>query len=277
MIDPDDGLLVAEDVGEWVFEKHERLRKYVDITSATRRKYTESTRTLRHPGGAIYIDLFCGPGRACIRETSQLIDGSPLVAFRSAIASGIPFTQVHLADIKPDFCAASVERIAKDGGVAFGYPGPAEDAAREIVSRLNPHGLHLAFLDPYNLAGLSFEIIRTLARAKHIDLLMHVSIQDIQRNSDRYTTEDCETFDAFAPGWRAEVNLNQNLHSVRVAVLQYWQKLLRELGFLDSRSELIRGDRNQRLYWLALASRHKIANYFWDEIRNTSGQRELKF
>jgi three-Cys-motif partner protein len=136
--------------------------------------------------------------------------------------------------------------------------------------------LHLAFLDPFNLSGLSFALIKTFAALKRIDLLMHVSVQDIQRNADWYTAEDCAIFDTFAPGWREEVDLNQNLTAIRIAVLNYWQKLLRHMGFLDSRWELIRGSRSQRLYWLALASREKIANYFWDEVRNTSGQGELE-
>lgn len=67
----EDGLPIDE-VGPWVKEKHERLRKYIDITSATRRKWIQG------PGGATYIDLFCGTGRAIIRDTNEKVDGSPL-------------------------------------------------------------------------------------------------------------------------------------------------------------------------------------------------------
>jgi hypothetical protein len=68
MVD-DDGLPLDE-VGAWAKEKHTRLRKYVDISSATRRKWTQG------PGGATYIDLFCGSGRSIIRDTQEKIDGS---------------------------------------------------------------------------------------------------------------------------------------------------------------------------------------------------------
>ena len=64
-----------DEVGPWAREKHERLRKYVDISRATRRKFVQGT------GGATYIDLFSGTGRAIIRGTSEKLDGSPLVAF----------------------------------------------------------------------------------------------------------------------------------------------------------------------------------------------------
>ena len=53
---PDDGLPIADDVGEWALEKHEPLRKYIDITRAVRRKYTEKLRADEFKGGATYID-----------------------------------------------------------------------------------------------------------------------------------------------------------------------------------------------------------------------------
>jgi three-Cys-motif partner protein len=72
----DDGLPIDE-VGAWAKEKHTRLRKYVGITSATRRKWIQGS------GGATYIDLFCGTGRAVIRDSGERINGSPLVAFEA--------------------------------------------------------------------------------------------------------------------------------------------------------------------------------------------------
>jgi len=176
--------LPITEVGEWVLKKHERLRKYIDITRATRRKYVQGR------GGAAYIDLFCGSGRARIRETGQIIDGSPLVAFKSAAAGKVPFSEIHIADLDSKHCDAAAQRISSAGGKAFRYVGRAEDTAQQIVSKLNPEGLHFAFLDPFNLESLAFEAIRSLARLKRIDLLLHVSSQDIQRNLDRYSASE---------------------------------------------------------------------------------------
>lgn len=276
MIDPEDGLPIADDVHDWALEKHQRLEKYVDITRKTRAKFTDPSRPMHYRGGTTYIDLFCGPGRAKVIETGRIVDGSPLVAFKSAKAGDEPYSEMHLADVDPAYSAAAIKRISKLGGNSFGYTGRAENTVKEIVGRLNPNGLHFAFLDPYNLANLSFETIRSLAKVKRIDLLMHVSVQDLQRNSDRYTSEEYKTFDLFAPGWRNAVDLNQGLKSIRAGVLVHWKSLVQGLGFLDMRSmELITGTKKQRLYWLAFVSRHKIANDFWDKIRNISGQREF--
>ena len=277
IVDPSDGLPLA-DVGSWALEKHERLRKYIDIARATRWKYVDPSRPANYRGGATYIDIFCGPGRARVEGGCEIIDGSPLVAFKAAREGKAPFSDLHLADINGDFAEASAKRIAALGGAATIYVGRAEDTARSIVQRISPYGLHLAFLDPFNLAGLSFDVIRTLAVAKHMDILMHVSVQDMQRNADRYTSEDATAFDAFAPGWREKVDLNQSLNGIRASVLAYWESLVIDLGFLGVRSvELVRGSKNQRLYWLAFVSRHRIANEFWDKVRNVSGQKGWNF
>lgn len=261
--------LPIEEVGEWALEKHERLRKYIDITRATRRKYVQGS------GGATYIDLFCGSGRARIRETDQIIDGSPLVAFKSAAAGKVPFSEIHIADLDSKHCDAAVQRISSAGGQAFGYVGRAEDTAREIVSRLNPEGLHFAFLDPFNLESLSFEAIRCLARLKRIDFLLHVSSLDLQRNLERYSASETSPLDSFAPGWRSKVNLNEAVRTIRQSLFAYWQSKMQELGFPQSRAELVTGHQNQKLYWLVFLSRSEFANGLWDKIRIISGQREL--
>ena len=270
----EDELPIA-DVGEWALEKHERLKKYVDITRAPRRKYTVPTAAFPSVAGAAYIDLFSGPGRARVRETGELIDGSPLVAFKAAQLSGVQYSDIHLGDLDGSYVAAAAMRIKEAGGFAHAHIGTAEETATKIVSALNPKGLHFAFLDPFNLEALTFETIRVLSRLEHVDLLLHVSIQDLQRNSDRYTGLEASQFDAFAPGWREAVDLNQSVASFRAAMIAYWQSLIGELGFAGSRVEQVVGSKRQRLYWLAYFSRHPLGNDMWDKIRNLSGQGEM--
>lgn len=268
----DDDKLPVADVGEWAWEKHERLRRYVDITRAVRRKYTKG------PGGATYIDLFCGPGRARISETGEIIDGSPLVAFKTAVETKVPFTQIHIADIDPESTNASIQRIAAAGGHAIGYTGRAENTAQQVISRLNPYGLHFAFLDPFNLESLSFPAIATLAKMKHMDLLLHVSVQDLQRNLDRYINATSSPLDAFAPGWRAKIDLNQSPKAIRAALFAYWQSQMGNLGYPEPRGvELVRGTKQQRLYWLVFLSKHELGNEFWNKIRHIGGQGNFDF
>jgi three-Cys-motif partner protein len=172
----DDGLPLDE-VGAWAKEKHERLRKYVDISRPTRRKFIQG------PGGATYIDLYCGSGRAILRETGEKIDGSPLVAFKSSRDGGVEFSDMYIADASEHLCRAAEQRLIRAGGRPLLEVGPAEVTVGRIVKRLNPYGLHFAFLDPFNLRDLPFSVIETLGRLKRIDMLIHVRAQDLQRKS----------------------------------------------------------------------------------------------
>ncbi len=201
--------LPLDDVGPWTKNKHELLRKYIDISRAVRRKFVQGG------GGATYIDLYCGSGRAVIRDTGELVDGSPLVAFKSARDGGVGFSKLYIADADEEKCRAAERRILSAGGAPIVEVGQAEQTVSKIAKLLNPHGLHFAFLDPYNLEQLPFSVIETLARFKHMDMLIHVSAQDLQRNMDSYAMSGDGPLDRFAPGWRSTVDLNQSKQGTR--------------------------------------------------------------
>jgi three-Cys-motif partner protein len=269
MIDKD-GLIVDE-VGAWAKEKHERLRKYIVASSGARRKYLPPKGE-----GTSYIDLYSGSGRARIRETEEVIDGSPVVAFKCARDCNARFSEIHLADADPERRSAAVKRIAALRGFAFEHEGTAEDAVKKVCDHINPYGLHFAFLDPFNLQDLPFAVIAALARLNRMDLLIHVSAQDLQRNLERYTAEGDSRLETFAPGWRKAIDLSQSQSAIRAAILRYWRDSIAKLGITTSDGvELVSGDRNQRLYWLVFASRNEFAKTLWEDIRNISGQRQL--
>jgi three-Cys-motif partner protein len=95
-----DGLLVDE-VGSWALEKYRRLALY-DTLFAGGMKRRWDVR--------VYLDLFCGPGRASIRGTGQLVDTSPLIAL------GVPvrFDAYIFCDERPDAMAALRARVNRD-------------------------------------------------------------------------------------------------------------------------------------------------------------------
>jgi len=266
----EDGLL-REIVGEWALEKHERLKRYIDISKHARKKFISGP-----AASASYIDLFCGPGQSRVRDTKTVIDGSPLIAFKTAQDGGYPFTDIHLGDLNAEVVEAACTRIERSGGKARKYIGPAQATVDQIVKDAGKYGLHFALIDPYKLEALSFSIIRSLAQLSHIDMLLHVSAMDLQRNLDAYGKEDVAALDSFAPGWRSTIDhKSQTQQSARAAILNYWCGLVEQLGFSRPRYDLITGSKNQRLYWLAFISRKPIANQFWDKIRYISGQSDL--
>src|SRR5688500_7313081 len=105
--------LPASDVGIWTLEKHERLRKYIDSSRAARRKFTQRT----------YVDRYCGPGRSRVRETTEFVDGSPLVAWEAGNKHGAQFTEFLLADSNGAYLEAARTRLQSLGAKVRTFHG----------------------------------------------------------------------------------------------------------------------------------------------------------
>lgn len=271
--EPDEDGLPRAIVGPWVREKHARLEKYIGISDAVRKKFIG-------PGnaGATFIDLFCGPGRARIREETEIVNGSPLVAWEESVKRKSAFTEIHIADAERPLLDAAETRLQRIGAPVQCEPGSAVDTVDRVIRKLNRYGLHLAFLDPFSLGDLPFEVVKKLAAIKHMDILIHVSGLDLQRNLDTYIAQKNLALDEFAPGWRAHVDVSRPQRVVRAGILEHWKKLLTAEGMSTAETfERVTGSKNQPLYWLAFAARHPRAMEFWKKIVavTPSGQRSL--
>lgn len=261
LVDGDDGL-PAEEVGAWAKEKLEHLCRYIDISRGVRAKYLPPQGT----GGSCYIDLFCGPGRSLIRDTGEWVDGSPVAAWKKSRDSGAPFSKVIIADLDQTRLDAATKRLTALGAPVVPIFGPATETAFKALQKSAVYGLNFAFLDPFSIGALDFEIFKTLSRLKRIDILAHVSKMDLQRNLPGNLSAEEPQFDLFAPGWRHAVNLNQQHPAIRREVFEYWRGLVAATGIATSEeTKLITGSRGQHLYWLLLAAKHELAHKFWKE------------
>src|SRR5262245_60840712 len=193
----DDGLIV-EKVGSWTVETLTIVTDYAYESGCARKKYLGT--------GAAYIDPFCASGRSLIRDTAKFIDGSPVAAFKRALESPARFTSINISDGDEELLAAAATRLTAINAPVYPVAGPANEAIPKIVRSLDRYGLHLAFLDPYNLGALSYDLFEELAKLRNIDVIAHVSVSDLQRNAARYAEEDYDQFDKFAPGWRTEIS-----------------------------------------------------------------------
>jgi three-Cys-motif partner protein len=266
----DDGGLLVENVGPWAIDKLKIVTDYIQASSAARRRYLGS--------GAAYIDVFCGPGRSKIRTNGRFIDGSPVAAFSKAKGSLAPFTVMHISDADPELLSTAEKRLLNLGAPVRATPGPASATMPKIVQQLNSSGLHFAFLDPHNLGTLSFDLFESLAKLKRIDVIVHVSLSDLQRNADRYTSEAHDEFDRFAPGWRDHIRTDMNQGSLRAAIIQFWSDKVEALGLPRAEHcELIKGPQNQRLYWLIFLGKHELAHTLWSKISSSAKAPELDF
>jgi three-Cys-motif partner protein len=266
----DDKGLLVENVGPWAVDKLKIVTDYIQASGAARRRYLGS--------GAAYIDVFCGPGRSKIRTTGKLVDGSPVAAFSKAKGSLASFTVMHISDADPELLSSAEKRLIDLGAPVRATPGPASSAMPKIVQQLNSSGLHFAFLDPRNLGTLSFDLFERLAKLKRIDIIVHVSLSDLQRNADRYTSAAHDQFDKFAPGWRDHIRSDMNQEHLRAEILKYWSRRVMTLGLPRAKHcELIKGTKNQRLYWLIFLAKHKFAHTLWAKISSPAKAPQFDF
>lgn len=268
--DPSDGML-AEIVGEWVVnEKHPRLVNYIGASSGARKRF-------HSPGKASFIDLYCGPGRVTVRGSHEFNDGGIVAACKKARESGAPFSVVHVGDINPEFVEICSNRLRELGENVVTHVGPAEETVKKVRQHLDPYGLHLAYLDPYNLETLNFSVINELSALKRMDMMIHVSTQDLQRNLSRYVESEDSPLDSFAPGWRkAATNISLPNDGMRAEIIQHWLGLIRKLEMTPSDAfALVKGSRGQRLYWLMFVSRHPLPDKLWNSVRKLDNQGEL--
>lgn len=182
---------------------------------------------------------------------------------------------MYIADSDNERLQLAKRRLLSLGAPVEAFHGEAATTAKLIRAKLDPYGLHFAFVDPYNLGAFDFSVVETLSKRKRIDMLVHISKMDLQRNTWLNVQAQESAFDKFVPGWRSAVDLNQPYNAIRRAVFDLWKTKVVNLGMAASTDmQLITGSRGQHLYWLTLAARHELALAFW-KTATDSGQGEL--
>lgn len=110
-----------------------------------------------------------------------------------------------------------------------------------------------------------------------MDIIIHFSTLDLQRNLGKYLDQTDGPLDRFAPGWRAAVDKGGSELRRRALIYEHWCSLVERTGMTVCRddAQLVTGPGNQRLYWLVFAARHKKAREFWRAIKTVGKQRSL--
>lgn len=248
----------VDKVGEWVTEKHDALTYYVKICHGVRRKFSQWNE-------ATYVDLYCGSGKYITKCSSDPRPGSALAAALAARQQGSPFDRIFVADKDPIKAQSCCERLRELEFNARFFVGTSDLTCHEVLAELNPRGFHFVFLDPFSL-NMPFEVLRAFQQLKHVDLLVHVSEMDIQRNLEmELDNEGLGRLDAFAPGWRKHIDLLQPKRAMMQQYLDYWAALVESIGWKrPPEVRAVKNSRNRRIYHLALLSQNDdLAARFW--------------
>lgn len=174
-----------------------------------------------------------------------------------------------VGDLDGNRASACQSRLSSLGANAMAFTGPAVETVPEMVGRLPRTGtLCIAFVDPYNLSLLHFDMLATLAKLPNIDLIVHFSTMDLLRNADAELDPKRGRFDTTAPGWRDQPWANaSNKQSLPVALESYWRSKVEALGFnCSSTRPLISNDRHREIYRLAFFARHDLPHKLWKDV-----------
>ena len=249
----------SDGVGGWVPEmKHKFLAKYIEGTRQARKKFPQR----------VYVDLFCGPGRIQVKGESITRHGGALVAWQHSRLSSAAFTSCLVGDLDSARASACADRLRAFGAPVQVFEGAAEATVDRVVRAIPKGALCLAYLDPYNLQYLTFNVIEKLATLKHVDFAVHFSTMDLRRNLLMEYNPDRARFDLTAPGWRDHIDPRAFVRGdADELFFDYWCGLVTSLGFkISQRMPLIRDEGNRPLYHLVFFSRHAFPNRIWDDV-----------
>lgn len=268
--DPYDGK-PAMAVGDWALDKIVRVARYIDCARAARRKFSSFS-------SCSFVDAFSGPGRLYLREARKFADGSPLAAWNISKEKNVPLDLVAVADLDEAAVTVCEFRLKVLGAPVKSFVGSADVTIPEIAKVLDRKGLHLAFLDPFNLGALTFDLIEKLASMRHVDFLIHFSTYDSKLNLIDYIREKDPRLERIAPGWQGKVDVKQSPKSIRHAFLKHWISNVQGLGFKcgDDLPE-VKNTQGQDLYRLVFFSRNDFALHCWKEASGLSRQIRLQF
>lgn len=155
---------------------------------------------------AVFIDLFCGPGKCVIRDDGREIDGGGLRVIKLEKA---PFNEYVFSDIDGENIEAFKKRIINNGRSIF-KQGDSNEQVKNIVAYLKKSKYskyHFAYIDPFAPSGLKFETLKELAQFQRMDMLIHFPIGAIKRNIDNWQDRTDTILDSFlgTTVWRDRV------------------------------------------------------------------------
>ena len=259
-LDPADDLPVHDGGQLWSLEKLSLIERYTKISSKVRRKFLPP-----RGYGANYIDLYCSFGRIRMKDSADLVDGSALAAVKAA-QEDAPFSGVYIADLDADKASVCAERLRSIGASVSHFVGPSTETVEQILPLLRPGSLNFCVLDPYGL-NLPLALIDRLISVDRMDVMVLVSAMELQRNLKFFLSGENDTLDHFAPGWRDCFEPGESESAIRTKIMQYWRGLLEERGLSIANTwKMVRGLKNQPLYWFGLFGKHPLAAEFFDKI-----------
>ena len=264
----DDGLEMNEAVGSWSFDKYALLQMYIDMFS---RSMTGKWPAL------CFLDLYAGAGLSRIKDTGEILKGSPLLALEAPV----PFSQYIFCEKEPKKLQALRNRSSRYKGVTL-IGGDCNERIGDILQAMPKAGLSLCLIDPYDLS-INMSTLRLIAEHGKTDFLCLIATgTDANRNLSNYEDPRSKKIERFLgdPVWRVLWDQAKSSNESFVDFLaRRFGAGMEALGYLPTpklNMMRMKTDSNVTLYYLALFSKNELAFKFWAQVlKYSSPQRTL--
>jgi len=259
------------EIGSWGEEKYHLVRNYAQMFAKSMKDKWQCR---------VYIDLFAGAGRAKIKGTGKIVDGSPLIA----LSIDDPFDRYI-------FCEENAKNIdALSKRVKAHYPsldthfvpGDANDSVDEILSLIPQYSstynvLGFCFVDPFKIDNLKFNTLRRLS-AKYMDFLVLIPTgMDARRNVSYYMKYNSRHVEKFTGrlNWRDEwPQAEMRGENFGLFFIKQFCTSMADIGYkyttAEDSVEIRSTEKNLPLYRLAFFSKHPLAHKFWGDVKKYS-------
>jgi three-Cys-motif partner protein len=278
LLPEDDGLIVRE-FQKGTIDKVEYVSNYIEVFETAMRKKFKTR---------CYVELFSGPGKCKVRNTSEFFLGTPL----RALTVQYPFTHYIFNDYQQENVDALKQRVAAVSHLANIQllNEDANQVVAKIVNTIPKWSLNLALLDQDDL-DLKWTTVQTLTQIDRIDLIIHYPQMGIARyiphayEKDSYPNKLDEFFGD--QGWRNiyESHRKKGSRKFHRDLMDYYKGRLQDFGYVHVQRDdetgiepLVKNAQtNSPLYRLIFASKHKKGEDFWRAVtrKEPSGQKRL--
>lgn len=256
---------MPRDTGQHTLDKLRILRQYLPV-------YLQATKGVIE---RVYVDAFAGPGRNRIRETNEVVDGSPLIALDAKAKNGTRFDRYIFIEMNRD-TAHELETVLaerEDARRIQVIRGDVNVELPRVIRTINQRSPTFVFLDTDGIEP-AWRTIEEIAPWR-TELLINFPLgMGINRNMDshkigRYfgTPEARTIWDSAAPNWRRQL-------------IDLYKRRLQDLGYssLSDLDRLIKTRGGQYLYYLIHVSKVEAAKRIMRWIQkqpDSDGQMQL--
>ncbi|QSV45741.1 three-Cys-motif partner protein TcmP [Geobacter benzoatilyticus] len=259
------------EIGAWGEEKYRLVHYYAQMFASSMKDKWQCR---------VYIDLFSGAGRARIKESGKVVDGSPLIA----LGIDDPFDRYIFCEEDATNIDALRKRVMTD------YPsldthfvhGDANKAVDEILAKIPQHSptykvLGFCFVDPFKIDNLKFTTLKRLS-AKYMDFLVLIPTgMDARRNVSYYMKYNSRHIEEFTgrPNWRDEwPEAEARGENFGLFFIKQFCTSMADIGYkyttAEASVEIRSTEKNLPLYRLAFFSKHPLGHKFWGEAKKYS-------